>query len=129
MAAVDTWIQRPSLFFQHHPLPTHNTNHKNEITDIETNKKPLQLRTVHQHSVIRVGMCITVQEKKLIKKHTVHWINSPSALEYTILPAQLETAMKNTVRVGLTAGAHKALNYSLKTHLASLPAPAAANPA
>jgi len=40
------------------------------------------------------------------KKNTVHWTNSPSALEYIISPAELETAVKNksyTVRVGLTA--------------------------
>lgn len=62
----------------------------------------------------------------------MHWIKSPSALEYTTLPAELETAMYNKpypVRVGLTAGAHKVLNYSLKRHLPSVPAPAAANPA
>lgn len=39
-------------------------------------------------------MCVTVQENKLIK-NTVHWTNSPSALEYTTLPAELKTAMKN----------------------------------
>lgn len=44
----------------------------------------------------------------LILKNTVHWTNSPSALEYTICPAELETGIKNksyTMGVGLTPGA------------------------